>query len=976
MTKLQINTCYHGFKLIEETYIEEVKAMGRVFKHQKSGAHFIHLDTKDDHKAFSITFKTLPKDNTGVLHIIEHAVCCASEKFPLKDTFVEIDKGSLNTGLNACTYKDMTMYYCSTRHSKDLQNLVTVLSDLVFKPLIYTRPYIFKQEGWHYALEDEKDDITYNGIVYNEMQGEYSDASAYLEYAIHTELFKDTPYQYDSGGLPQEIINLTEETFLQTHKDYYKPSNCIVYLYGDEGVLEYLKFFNENYFNVEQEEENLVAVPYQKAFKEPKRAERQYPVEEDSEGGEGNILNMTFVVGEAKDTKQRLAFQILEHMLLKSAASPLLKMLIEDKKMGKLLEESGYDCGKLQPTFSITLRDATEQAKDMFEQTIFDVLEKLVTEGIDTDLLEAAIHTVTFAMHEGQSAAEAMGIIYCEEILQSYCYGGDTFSHLKYECYFQEINEGKNKGYFEQLIKHYFLENPHRLYLIMVPDKKISKIRSMQMQENLKAYKESLSDVEISKLIAVNQILDEVQEAPNPEENLAILPTLTKEDIVSELQPIQYSEEQLQKAKLVYSHAMTQEIIYMHLVFDTKNVKQEDISYLGLLSNLLTYVSTKNETYDVLENKINCLTGGLNCSMNAYASCEDTNQYNPLFRISLKYLADNTDKVIPLLTSICKDTIFDEYDKIKEIIGYIHYEMERSFKGAPEYRAMRRIYTYFSEAAVYEDLTSGMAYYQFIHELYHNFDKHFEEVSSRLKVVYKQVMTQNNLTVSILTEEKYHKTISLALSHLVNALPVQEAEKVSYKFVLNPKNEAYSIGGNVQAVAMGGNFKAYGHSFKGALNVANNLLESTYLWDKIRLQGGAYGCNLSVSRDGNMLLCSYCDPNLKETLDVYCGIGKFLRKVNISEKELLKYIIGTVGGLDYPLTMEQQSERNLTYYVCGVTFEMLQKERAEVLGTTLKDLHEMGKIFDVLKKAKTYCVIGSQSKIRQHEKLFSHIHML
>ena len=970
---LKCSQVYYGFRLIEEHLIEEIDGMGRIFEHVKSGARLVHLETKDTNKVFTLSFKTLPSDNSGVAHILEHAVCCASSKYPLKDTFIEMDKGSLNTSLNACTYKDMTMYYCASQNEKDLLNLMEVYMDLVFHPLIKERPYIFKQEGWHYALEDPSDDISYNGIVYNEMNGDYAEPATRLEAVIHETLFKDTCYQYDSGGKPEEIVKLNEEAFLDFYNTYYKPANCTIFLYGDGDLMKQLALLDEGYLKDFDKEEVPGHIPLQKGFEKPEEVKAYYPASLEEELEDKTILALSFVVGDIKDVELRIALEILEHMLLKSSASPLNYHLISELGLGQMLEESGYDTGKRQPTFSIVLNGSNPSEKNRFKEGVFKVLRQLVEEGIDKDLLEAALSVVIFGLKEGDTPWEAKGVIYSEEVQMSVLYGEHPLKHLSYKKYLEAIQKKADQGYFEELIQKYFIDNLHHVLVVLEPDNKLALEEEKQIENHLKAYKKQLTKKELKALIEMNKQLDDLQEHPNTKEALAVLPCLSLKDIRRDVEPISMQEDVAEGVPIHFNSERAGDIAYLHFLFDASSIAQEDLPYLGLLANLLTYVGTKHYTYSALENQINKQTGGLNCSINAYANSEDTSDYKPFFKISCKVLLEKMIELPALLHEITLCGLFNEKEKIKEIIGMVKYEIERSFTGSPEYRAARRLYTYFSDSALYEDHVAGMHYYEFLKVQYEHFEANFEVLSHKIMKIYGQLMQKNHLQISLTAEERAYSSLKRQLEIFIRALPSKDFDKVNYHFTQEIQNEAYVTSSNVQAIASGFNFKTLGYTFKGTLHVVNNILDSTYLWDKIRLQGGAYGSNVMLNRDGNLVICSYCDPGLEETLAAYRGIGEHLKNLYLEEEELEKYIIGTIGGLDMPLTMEQKSERALIYSLCQVSHEQLQKERDEVLATTLEDLQVVGELFEAVMSQNALCVIGSKSKILENTHYFKQI---
>lgn len=973
---LQINKIYNGFRLIREEFIKELEGTARVFEHEKSGASLIHILNEEDNKVFTITFKTPPTDNKGAAHIVEHAVCCSSEKYPLKDTFIEMQKGSLCTALNACTYQDMTMYYCASQNEKDLLNLTEVYMDLIFNPLITKNPNLFKQEGWHYELRHKTDSLQYNGVVYNEMLSEYDDASAILEHTIHQALFPDTVYCYDSGGIPEEIVKLSYNDFLSFYKKHYHPSNAHICLYGNCDLLKHLEQLDSTCLKHFDKQDIKADIPLQKTFDAPVRVHEKYPAAKGADNAEKAILALSFVIGTSENIELRLAFEILDQMLLKSSASPLLESLVVHNEIGKCIGDGGYDSCKQQPIFSIVLKDTHRDKEAYFEESVFKVLNELAVCGIDKNLLYASISAVEFGLREAEYSYEPRGVNCSELIQNSALYGGDPFAYLTYEKQLEKIKSAADKGYFEELIKKYFLENSHRVFVILEPSKALEKKNRLNHTNKLKHHKKSLTREEIEELIAMNLALDSMQNAPNQEENLAKLPMLTLEDVNKKAESMTFKEKTIQNVKVVFNPDVTKDIVYSHLLFDTKAVSEEDIPYIGLLSQLITYVGTEHYTYLELDHAINTHIGGLSCAVNAYADTENGHCYRPLLKITAKLLVEKMPEYSALMKEILHTTKFTERSKIKEILGSIQYEMEKSFSSSPEYIASKRIYAYISYAGAYEDLVSGMAYYDFLKHLYDNFEEEFDNLSDKLNRVYTQIVDKAHLSISITTQEKNNPIVEAAIESLVSSLQEKELKKYIYSLRPAVKNEGYATTNSLQTIAKGLNYKKLGYKFHGSLQVIANILESTYLWDKVRLQGGAYGCNLTLGLDGNLVVCSYSDPHLIETIEAYHTLGEFLRKLSLSEKELHRYIIGTIGALDSPLSMEQKSERALTAYLCGITHDALQKARDELLATSQKDIVHLSSLFDELAQQDILCVVGEESQVKAHQNIFKTLRYL
>lgn len=969
----KIDTIYHGFRLIEESEIKELQGTARIFKHEKSGAVLIYISNTETNKVFTVTFKTPPEDDKGTAHIIEHAVCCSSEKYPFKDTFIELEKGSLCTALNACTYQDMTMYYCASQNDKDFKHLLEVYLDLIFHPLAVKAPHFFMQEGWHYELENEKSDITYNGVVYNEMQGEYDDAATVLEHTVNQILLCETPYRFDSGGVPEAIPTLSYEEFLTFYKRYYEPANASFFLYGDGDVLEHLAFIDRECLSHFSKNEVKAEIPMQRAFERPKYIHQAYPVSSDTNTKDKTLFALNFVVGTAEDAKLRLSFEILEQLLLISSSSPLVEELIVNKQLGKCLGEAGYNACKRQPVFSIVLRETQKNKKDDFEQTVFAILSRLSEKGIDKKLLKAALNTVAFRLKEAEYDGEPRGLIYSELIQNSLLYGGAPYNHLCHEEILRQIKQEADKGYFEALIKEYLLENKHRALVILEPSKALKKQKETMLRQSLKAFKKSLNKQQIKQLIESSQKLDAVQNTSLSQNVLQKLPQLKLEDLNKKAETILLTQSVYDGVKILFNEDNAGDIAYVHLLFDTTGVAEADIPYIGLLASLVTYLDTAHYNHLEIDCEINRHLGGLNCAVNAYPNHQKSTDYKPLFKISAKLFAKKIPAFTALLTEIINSTQFTNVLKMKEIIGQIKYEIEQSFENSSEYIAVQRMYTSISYAGAYEDYVSGISYYLFIKNLYRRFDEDFENISSKLNEVFASIMMKPQLTVFITAAKEQKDWIEAHVKELISGL--KEKKIVEHAYIIKPetKNEAFITSGSLYSIALGLKYQDLGWHYHGIIQVISHLLERTYLWERIRLQGGAYGCQLAVSSDGNLVVYSYLDPELLETIDCFETMGTFLENLQMSQQELERCIIGTIGLLDMPLGFEQRSERALTAYLCGITNSDLQKTRDEILAVTLEEIHRFAALFKTINRQNNLCVVGAAASIISNQKLFKTI---
>lgn len=958
---------FEGFQLMEQKRIVEIDGVGRRFYHEKSGVTVIALENNDSHKVFSINFLTLPDNNKGAAHIVEHAVCCASKKYPLKETFTAVGQGSICTTMNACTYPDRTMYYVASPHEKDLIGIAEVYLDLVFNPCMLESNQYFLQEGWHFKLEELDAPIELSGVVYHEMLGEYSEASSYLQYFEMKTLFPDTIYQYDSGGLPEEIITLSEEEFLDFYHLHYKGANTVITLYGDVNVKKMLKMMNRKCLQGVEKGEKLQTIPVQTAFNRPKHEIAYYP---STLKKAPTLFSLSFVVGESTDCETRLAFEILEHILIRSTASPLLKALVMEKNLGMSLSDGGYDSCRQQPVFSITLKGCEKRKATQFEELTLEVLTKLADEGIDPELIDAAIETLEFELRETDASYEPIGVLYSEMILSSYLYGGNAFNHLSYREALKHIKSHKNHGYFEKMIKTYFLQNSHRLLTVLIPDKKMQKQKEVNRENYLSDYKKELNKAELQKLVMLNKWLEDEQLRENDEELLRKLPYLTLEDMPQHLPQLKLEKTTLAGCELMVHEEETKDIAYIHFLWDAKVISKDNIKDLGLLAHIFTYVGTKTRSYSAVENAINTYTGGVNSAIHAY-QIDDQVSISPVFKVSCKVLCHQMEIFIDIMEDILLYTQFQEKEKLKELIGHIVYELERSFTGAPEYRATQRIYSYLSAQGVYEDEVSGVNFYYYVKEIYEHFEEQYEELIVRLEKVLSQLIQKQNLKICTTMPHKQRQKVLNTLELLIKKLPQQQIQINSdYELALNKGNEGFYNGQEGQAVAQGICFNQYGYEYRGQFEVIANVLENTYLWDRVRLQGGAYGCDIMISREGYLVICSYCDPHLKSTLDVYSGISRYLNQLKLGQEAIERAIISTLGAMIAPSSMEQKSERACMHFITGISQDKRQKIYDEIRQTTLEDFHEMSRIFEVLATSGVVCVVGNKGKLDLQKSLF------
>ena len=966
---LKLGENYNGFKLLKESKIEELNSISRVFIHEKSGARLFHIENEDDNKVFSISFRTPPKDSTGVAHILEHSVLCGSEKFPVKEPFIELVKGSLNTFLNAFTFGDKTMYPVASRNKKDFYNLMDVYLDAVLHPNIYKYPEIMMQEGWHYELNSKEEELTYKGVVYNEMKGALSAPESVLMRKVSESLFPDTTYGVESGGDPEFIPNLTQEAFLDFHKSYYHPSNSYIYLYGDMDILEATKFINEGYLKDYKSIEIDSSIKLQPAFQKQKRIEVDYPISSNEKEEDKTFLSLNYVIAKSTDAELYAAFDILENVLLETPAAPLKKALV-DADLGKDVFGM-FDNSLLQPTFSIVVKNSNEEKEEEFKSIVIDTLTKISVEGIDKKLIKSVINLKEFNLREADFNSYPKGLVYNILCMDSWLYDEDPTLHLKYSATMEKIKAGVDKGYFEDLIKNYILNNNHSTLLVVKPKKGMAEEKAKELQDKLSKYKNSLSEVEIDKIVEQTKKLIERQNAEDSPEDIKKIPLLSLKDIDKSPEKLPLEERNLGENKVLLHNIFTNEIAYINLYFDADTISQEHIPYLTLLGELLGNVATKNYSYEDLSNEININTGGVRYSARAYGEINNDQRYKPKFVVKGKVLYSNINKLTELMGEVIVNTEYNDKKRIKDLIAEIKSRYEMRIYGEGHVIAANRAVSYFSPIAKYNEILSGLSFYDFIVELDKNLDKNFEEISNVLKDISEKIFNKKNLLISITSPEEAYSVVINSVSSLIDNLNTKTYAAQKYEFEFKAENEGLITAGKVQYVAKGGNFKRLGYEYSGAMLLLRAVARYDYLWNKVRVQGGAYGCIAAFQKNGNMFFTSYRDPNLKETLEVYNQMHSYMKNLKVNERELTKYIIGTISELDAPLSPAMKGQVAATNYICNLKYENIAKERKEILEAKSEDISALGKLLEEVMKEEYICVMGSEEKINENKELFS-----
>lgn len=960
-----------AYELVEEKDLKDLNSKGYLFRHKKSGARISAISNDDENKVFYIGFRTPPADSTGVAHIVEHTVLCGSDKFPAKDPFVELVKGSLNTFLNAMTYPDKTVYPVASCNDKDFQNLMDVYMDAVLHPNIYKREEIFKQEGWHYELESKDAPVTINGVVYNEMKGAFSSPEGVLEREILNSLYPDTSYGNESGGDPQFIPDLTYQDYLDFHSRYYHPCNSYIYLYGNVDIEEKLLWLDKEYLSKYDEISIDSTIKRQEGFDAPAYVSKHYPVASNEPLEDNTYLSYNLSIGTSTDRKLYQAFEILDYALLNAPAAPLKKALIL-AGIGKDIMGS-FDNGVYQPMFSIIAKNANLKDKDRFLEIIQSVLREQAEGGLNKKSLLAGINSAEFRYRESDFGSYPKGLIYGLQMFDSWLYDDSIpFMHLEAGEIFQFLRKQVETDYFEKLIQDYMIDNTHASVVVIEPERGLNARSEEKLTEKLKSYKESLSEDEIEKLIRDTKHLKAYQEEPSSREDIEKIPMLKREDMKKEAMPFVNEERNCENLPVLYHNIFSNGILYLNFLFDICFVSQEDLPYLGILKAVLGYMDTKQYSYGDLADEINLETGGMSASISVYPSIADDTSYEAKFEVRTKMLNDKLPKALDLLEEILCHTKISDEKRLLEILSEVKSRLKMSLSSAGNSVSAIRAMSYFSETSLYNDMTMGIDFYRVVAMYEEHFQEKKEELVSKLEDLSKRIFTREGLLLSLTCDEEGYGKLPGCLRKLKEALPLGEGAEKKEKAHLSceKKNEGFMDASKVQYVSRAGDFKKAGFSYTGALKILKVILSYDYLWNNIRVKGGAYGCGSGFARNGNVYFSSYRDPNLKNTNEVYEKIPEYIRNFSADERDMTKYIIGTISGMDTPLNPNAKGERSTLAYLSHITFEDIQTERDQVISAKEEDIRKLADLVEAVLAQENICVIGNEEKIKEEQELF------
>ena len=968
---LNINAVYHGFKVIETSFVEEVHSQAYILEHLYSGARLLYLANDDDNKVFSIAFRTPPSDDTGVAHILEHSSLCGSRKYHLKEPFVDLVKGSLNTFLNAMTYPDKTVYPVASRNEKDFHNLMDVYLDAVFYPLIYENKFTLRQEGWHYNLNTHEDELTYNGVVYNEMKGVYSSPDAFLENEAMKALFPDNCYRFESGGYPDAIPELTQEDFLHFHKTYYSPENSFIYLYGDMDIEATLAYLDEEYL-CHFAKTGLVhsEIPLQESLLRTAEVEAYYPVDANEDTKGKTYHELSIVTGKATDTLTSMSLRLLECVLLESESSPLRRALVE---AGVGQNISGSYVGSLQqPIFSIRAAGSEPEQRDRFISVIYKTLQNITIKGLDKKLLEASLNSTEFKLREADFGPYPKGLIYGLGVLDNWLYGGNPIEGLRYEEALQTMRKGLKTNYYESLIENYLMDNTHKVIVTLLPQPGKEEADQAKAVEKMASIKASMSQQQLEQYAFECAELHRLQAEPDSEEARASIPILKRSDIRQEVELIPKLEEGSALQRLVYVPAETNKIAYTNWYFDISSVTPEQLPLCYLLTDVLGKFNSKRYTYEELSTYGIMYTGGVTFDVRAISAAENADDYRLYFVVKAKALLQNLPHVFDLLEAIGMESILTDVKRFQELLSEVKTDWDDEFFNRGQNIAISRLYSYVAAGARANE-QDQFSYYQFLKKLYDNFADEGAGVLAQLQKLLATFFQQSKYTLFYSCDEEDRAEVRQQCLNFAIKLPQAKVVDKPASLAAPGHNEGITTAGKVQYVAAGGSFAKFGHRYVGSMKVLETILRYEYLWTKIRIQGGAYGATARFELNGLGVFASYRDPQLAKSLEAYKQLPSWLKTVEFSSRELDKYVIGTISGMDTPLTNTMRLDQAAIQYLKNLPDSTRQRIRDEVLHVTNADLQALGKVVEDMLSDGLLCVVGGKQPIEDNREKFTSI---
>lgn len=965
---MEINKVYSGFRLDRIERIDEINGIAYEMKHEKSGARLIYIDSPDSNKVFNIAFRTTPHNSTGVAHIMEHSVLCGSRKFPLKEPFVELVKGSLNTFLNAMTYPDKTMYPVASKNDKDFHNLMDVYLDAVLYPRVRDDAEIVMQEGWHYELDNAEDELTYKGVVFNEMKGVYSSPDSVLERQMMRELFPDTTYGVDSGGDPDHITDLTYEEFQEFYRVHYHPSNSYIFLYGDMNIEEQLAFLNDEYLSHFDAIEVNTEVGLQAPFTEGKVVSYPYSVGSEEPTDNRTLHSFAYVLPDVTP-EHSLAFEVLTHALLTSPAAPLKQALV---KVGIGSDVSGYYLDSIrQPMWTVQATGSNLDKQADLQRIVESTLQELCDNGLDKELLEASLNSIEFALRESDFGGRPIGLAYVIRMMDNWLYDNDPLELLHYEEALVNIRKGLSGTYFEDLIRQSILNNNHKVLVSIYPERGLQERKDAEVKEHLTAVKAKMSPEEIEAIVEQTKRLKLRQEAPDSDEALASIPLLELSDLNPNIEEVERRESKIGNTTVHFVPTFTKGINYVGLYFNLSCLTEEELFYADILSDIIGRIDTSERGYEALAKDINMNLGGLSSDITAISKDGKRDEFTPLMIVRAKALHSKLPDLCRLINEVVQKADYSNDRRLTELVQESKAIWDNEAFRRGNSIVSQRVMAQVSAVGKFRD-NGNFGYYQKISELASN-PAALPLLPDKLADVARKIFRANNVDIMFVGEEGELEAFENLMKLLIETWDTTDLSNDTLKITRLSGNDGIVTAGKVQYVAQGGNFVDHGYKHVGPMSVLETILRYEYLWIRIRVQGGAYGAFANFYDDGNMIFCSYRDPNLVETLNVYKELPQYLREFTLTDREMRKYIIGTMSSLDLPMTPALRGPRAMGMYFSGTKLEDKVEFRKQVIACKPEDIVALADVVEPVLKDNHICTMGNEQKIKDAGKVFDNI---
>jgi Zn-dependent M16 (insulinase) family peptidase len=961
-------TDMHGFELKREQDIAELKTVARLYRHTKTGAELLSLLNDDENKVFGITFRTPPTDSTGLPHILEHSVLCGSRKYPVKEPFVELLKGSLQTFLNAFTYPDKTCYPVASQNLQDFYNLIDVYLDAVFYPRL--TPPVFQQEGWHFELEDPDQPLRYKGVVFNEMKGAYSSPDHVLGQYSFQSLFPDTPYGFDSGGHPRQIPDLTFERFQDFYKKYYHPSNARFYFWGDDDPQRRLRLLKD-YLDDFEPRATESFIPLQSAFDSPHRLTRPFVAGDGGGAGSKGMITLNWLLTETRNATSNYALRILAYILVGMPASPLRKALI-DSGLGEDLAGEGLGTELRQMYFSTGLKGIDIQNGNRIEALVLETLEGLARKGIDARTVEAALNTIEFRLRESNTSRLPRGLALMLLSLSTWLYDEDPMALLAFEAPLRAIksNVKQNPLFFEEMIHDLFLTNPHRTTLIFEPDPGLRETEETLEKESLVQAASAMGPDKRRAVLETTRELRHLQETPDPPEALATLPMLRLDDLDKKNKEIPVSVSQRKGTRLLFHELFTNAIAYLDLGFDLRSLPEAYVPYVPLFGRALLEMGTDKEDFVSFTQRINRKTGGIHAQWFTSAVKDASRSAAWLF-LRGKAMVPQSGDLVDILGDAILRVQLDNRDRFRQMLFEEKARAEQRLIPSGHLVVNLRLRAPFDAAHWATEQMEGISQLFFLRGLAETVEKDWSKVLAILQHMHRILINQRLALFNITLDGEDWPRFEPHFNGLVDALPEGPVTEAPWSSKGPSRFEGMTVPSQVNYVGKGADIYSLGYRFHGSALVITRYLRTAWLWDRVRVQGGAYGAFCLLDRlSGVLTFVSYRDPNLAKTLDVFDHTGQFLREVPLSKEELTKGIIGAIGDLDAYMLPDAKGYASMLRYLTSDTDVARQRMRDEVLGTQLAHFREFAQVLERVKEKGVVKVLGAPNAVEEVSKAY------